>query len=117
MPRRKDRTDEQAVIEQFSQPKIAMIEKWAGKYDAIREEINEKGEALDNAEFKLRELMHQFEADVDKRPTDDGGIELVYKRADFNVVVKRGKEKVNVKIKEASKGDEPESTRQESLVP
>ncbi len=97
----------QAEIPGFEQKKITAVERWAAKYDAKREIINGLEGELSNIDLKLREAMHENEKDVDHQQSEDGDRLLVYKRADYNIVVKRGKEKVNVKIGEKSKGDAP----------
>jgi hypothetical protein len=98
---------EQTELAGFEQEKVATIEKWAAKFDQHRETRNGITEEMDNAEFKLREAMHANESKVDHQKSEDGDELLVYKPGDYNVVVKRGKEKVNVKIGEKSKGEEP----------
>jgi hypothetical protein len=95
----------QSEIPGTEQKKIEEIETYASKYEAKRAIINGLQDELTNIEFKLREAMHEHEDEVDKQESEDGDKLLVYKRGDYNVVVKRGKEKVNVKIKDASKGD------------
>ena len=96
--------EEQQVLGGFEQKKIAAIERWAAKYDATRETINGLEGELENHALKLREAVHANEDAVDKQENDDGDKLLVYRRGDINVVVKRGKEKVNVKIADKSKG-------------
>lgn len=88
----------------FPQKKINAIEKWADKFDEKRALIAGLTGERDNAELKLREAMHSNEdaLDVQSDPATGEKI-LVYKRGDYKVVVKQGKEVVNVKIKDASK--------------
>lgn len=97
----------QGEIPGFEQQRVADIETWAGKFDEKRAIINGLEGELENVEMKLREAMHANAELLDKQESPDGDKLLVYKRGDFNVVVKRGKEKVNVKIKEKSQGDAP----------
>jgi hypothetical protein len=100
----------QAVQEEipgFEQKRIPAIERWASKYDDKRETINGLEGELANIELKLRETVHANEADVDQQQSEDGDQLFVYKRPGFNVVVKRGKEKVNVKLGDKQKGDVP----------
>lgn len=101
---------EQIDLAGFEQKKIAAIEKWAAKFDSLREARQGVGDEMDNAEFKLREAMHAADSEVDHQESEDGDSLLVYKRGDYNVVVKRGKEKVNVKIGDNSKGVQPEAS-------
>ena len=97
----------QGEIPGFEQKRIPKIETWAAKFDAKRELINGLKGEQENCALKLREAFHENEEFVDKQETADGGVELVYKRGDWNISVTRGSEKVKVKVKEASKGDEP----------
>lgn len=97
----------QSELAGFEQKRVPQIETWAAKYDAKRELANGIAGEMKSIELKLREAMHAHESEIDHQESEDGGEELVYKRGDFNVVVKRGKEKVNVKIGEKSQGDVP----------
>jgi len=100
-------TEVQGEFAGFEQKRVQAIETWAAKYDAKREECAARDGELKNFELKLREAMHGNEDKVDHQESEDGDKILVYKRGDYNIVVKRGKESVNVKIKEKSKGDAP----------
>lgn len=97
----------QGELAGFEQKRVAKIETWAAKADDTRAAINGLKEELANREFKLREAMHENADLVDKQSSEDGDQLLVYKRGDFNITVKRGKETVNYKVGEKSKGDEP----------
>ncbi len=95
---------EQTEIPGFEQDRIPAIERAANKADAKRSIIGGLNDELDTLEYKLSEAMHANEDKLDKQE-DTKGIELlVYKRGDFNIVIKK-KESVNYKIKEASKGE------------
>lgn len=98
---------DQDTIPGFEQKRIAAIERVASKFDEKRALIGGLNDEKDNLEFKLRETMHANEAELDRQEGADGETLLVYKRGDFNVVVKT-KESLNVKIKADSKGAEPE---------
>lgn len=106
-------TPVQGELAGFEQKRVPAIERWAAKYDQTRESINGLTEELKNREFKLREAVHEHEAEVDHQESEDGDELLIYKRGDVNVVVKRGKEKVNVKIGEKLKGEPPEEENAE----
>lgn len=92
----------------FEQRRIPAIERVASKFDEKRAIIGGLNDEKDNLEFKLREVMHANETELDKQASADGETLLVYKRGDFNVVVKT-KESLNVKIRADSKGAEPEA--------
>jgi hypothetical protein len=98
-------TPVQGELAGFEQKRVQVIENWAAKFDAKRELINGLKGELANIELKLREAVHANADKVDQQKDPDGGELLVYKRGDINVVVKRGKETVNVKVGETSKGD------------
>lgn len=94
----------------FPQKKIATVEKWADKVQEKRELIAGLKDEKRNAEFKLVEAIHANEASLDQQKSEDGDTLLIYKRGDYTVIAKRGKEKVNVKIGAESK---PEPTDEE----
>jgi hypothetical protein len=93
--------------EMFEQGKVKTIEKWADVFDEKRALIAGLAQERDNAEFKLAEAMHANADKVDRQQGPHGEAMLVYVRGDYKVVVKQGKETVNVKIKDAAKGTEP----------
>jgi xanthine dehydrogenase molybdopterin-binding subunit B len=88
--------------EMFEQGKIPTIEKYADVFDEKRALIAGLTGERNNAELKLAEAMHKNADKVQK----EGG-DLIYVRGDYKVIVKQGKETVNVKIKDAAKGTEP----------
>jgi hypothetical protein len=98
---------EQEAFAGFDQKRIPAIERIASKFDEKRALVGGLKGEMDNHEFKLREAMHANEKELDKQQGADGETLLVYKRGDFNVVVKT-KESLNVKIKAGSSGAEPE---------
>ena len=88
--------------EMWEQGKIATIEKYADVFDEKRALIAGLTGERNNAQMKLAEAMHKNADKVMK----EGG-DLIYIRGDYKVIVKHGKETVNVKIKDAAKGTEP----------
>lgn len=92
-------------VEMFEQKKIAAIERYVDKADERREQITALEGEKENFEFKIRELMHANEADLDKQESEDGDQLIIYKRGDYSVVIKRGKEKVNYKRKADAHGE------------
>lgn len=103
---------QQIPMEGFEQVKIPAIERWAAKYDEKRSIIDGLETELANAEFKLAEEMHANADKLDHQQGKNGVQMLVYERNDFRVIIKGGKEKVNVKIGEKSKGAEPGETEE-----
>ena len=98
----------QGELKGFEHKRIPALERWADKFNDAREAMNGcKGE-MENYALKIREVAHANADKLDHQEAEDGSEELVYKRADYNVVVKKGKETVNVKVKDASKGAPPE---------
>lgn len=96
----------------FKQNRIPQIERWANKFDAHRETIQGLTDEMKTYEFKLREVMHQNEEQLDKDTDSEGVVTLVYKRADYNIKTKTGKERVNVKIGDKAKGEPADETEE-----
>ncbi len=99
---------DQDSIPGFEQKRVQAIERAASKADEKRAIIGGLSGELENLEYKLSEAMHANEAELDRQQGPNGEELLVYKRGDFNIKIKKT-EKVNYKIKAASKGEEPES--------
>lgn len=109
MPRKARNAEIPGTESMFQQEKVAQIERWAIKYDEFREQYNGIKESMENAGFKLTEAMHANAEKIERATTEDGGEELRYQRGDVKCSVKRGKEKVNVRVGEKTKSsEEPE---------
>jgi hypothetical protein len=95
----------QSEIPGTEQERIGALERQADKLQEKRDIVAGLQDEMANIEFKIREIAHEHEAKL--QVEDDpktGGRNLVYRRGDYNIVVKQGKETVNVKIREASRG-------------
>jgi hypothetical protein len=79
----------------FPQKRIQKIEVWIDKADDLRAQIGEAKEKLENAEFKLREALHEHANGVQQEQTDDGARVLRYERGTYKAEAKHGKETVN----------------------
>jgi predicted nucleic acid-binding Zn-ribbon protein len=79
----------------FPQKRIQKIETWIDRADALRAQITEAKEKLKNAEFKLREALHEHAAGVQQEQTEDGGRVLRYERGTYAAEAKHGRETVN----------------------
>jgi hypothetical protein len=98
---------EQTEIKGFEQERIPSIERIAAKFGEKRNLVAGLKDEMKNLAYKLREAMHEHEAQLFQQEDDMGEDVLVYERGDFRVIVK-GKESLNVKIKADGKGAEPE---------
>jgi len=103
---------EQTEIPGTERRRIRSIENAASKADAKRSIINGLEDELKNLVAKISEQMHLKEAELDVEENDKGEKMLIYRRGDFNVVVKY-KESVNYKIKSDSKGEPPKVEEEE----
>lgn len=79
----------------FPQKRIQKIEVWIDKADDLRAQITEAKEKLKNAEFKLKEALHEHAAGIQQERTEDGGTRLLYERGTYKAEAKHGKETVN----------------------
>jgi hypothetical protein len=96
----------QGEIPGTERPRITAIEDAVARADAKRTLVNGLDDELKNLVAKISEAMHENEADLDHEENDKGEKVIIYKRGDFNVVVKYS-ESVNYKVKRESKGDVP----------
>jgi len=108
-------TPVQGEIPGTERKRIRAIENAASKADAKRSIINGLSDELKNLVAKLSEKMHEHEAELDHEENDKGEKVIVYKRGDFNVVVKY-KESVNYKIKGESTGDVPDGDEEAAAL-
>jgi hypothetical protein len=105
----------------FPQKRIAQIETWINKAEAIRERLNTEKEALKNAEFKLNEALHANKTDIIVENTEDEGIVLKYERGGYKASAKHAKQTLtytrNADAKKAGDGAAPDDEDQVALVP
>jgi hypothetical protein len=94
----------QGEIPGTERKRITAIEDAAAKADTKRSLIGGLGDELKNLVAKLSEVMHEHEGELDQEENEKGERVIVYKRGDFNVVVKYS-ETVNYKVRQESKGD------------
>lgn len=98
----------------FPQKRVAQIETWINKAEAIRDRLNTEKEALHNAEFKLNEALHANVADIVREKTEDGGEVLKYERGGYKASAKHGKQTLtytrNADAKKAGDGAAPEES-------
>jgi hypothetical protein len=105
--------DEQILMEGAShlapeQKQIRKLENQADKYDEKRSLVGGLETEMENIALKMREIAHENADDLSHEEGPNGEEMLVYRRGDYKIEIKKGKEKVNVKIKAASKGSEPD---------
>lgn len=92
----------------FPQKRIPAIESAQLAADEKRAEIEAQqvivdglAEELKPLEAELREVMHKYEGQIDQQKSEKGELQLIYRRGDYDVVVKSHERLTYGKIRQA----------------
>jgi hypothetical protein len=95
---------EQTSLEGIEQKRLKDVEKAADEYDDVKKRWMALGEEVQQANEKIRKLLHAHMSEIDSQ-LKDGVLTLAYTRGEYKIIVTTA-EKLKVKIKDEDEDED-----------